>query len=594
MFISDASLSGVTWQAFERMILRLLQQEGYDGVRLVGRSSDGGADLVARIGGKRWLFQAKKWNRPVGNTVVDETRLALRAYRADVPVIVSLNGFEDAVYQSQAVLLSERIPLQLWDRRKLLERAAKLVDRTLVEQTPGRFGARPYQEGAIEDIVRLYLSDEARKALIVMATGLGKTFVAAEALRRISASARPRVLALAHTNELVQQLERAFWPLLRPSQETIVWNGYERPTNEALNRADFIFGCVDSVFGAVSSGEHLPERDVILIDECHHAGATMYQRVISETGAGTCHGPFLLGLTATPWRTDARSIESVFGPPTVAIDLVTGMRKGFLANVDYRMFTSNIDWERLHRLKGKQFTPKAINKALFISEWDDSVVFALQDTWAEQPQPRAIVFCGTIDHALQMRDRINALGFCQAAAVFSASASGQSMQPWERNRILADFDEGKIGTICAVDIFNEGIDVPDVNILVFQRVTHSRRIFVQQLGRGLRLAPAKKRVVVLDFVSDVRRFAAGLELKEKLEAEEPAGGRKAVRVRLNNTIRFVRVGAEDPEAESFLRQWLDDVAAIEIAGEDASILKFPPNVPAGRVESRNNHTESRQ
>ena len=157
------------------------------------------------------------------------------------------------------------------------------------------------------------------------------------------------------------------------------------------------------------------------------------------------------------------------------------------------------------------------------------------------------------------------------------------MQPWERNRILADFDEGKIGTICVVDIFNEGIDVPDVNILVFQRVTHSRRIFVQQLGRGLRLAPEKKSVIVLDFVSDVRRFAAGLDLKEKLEGGGAGRGERPIRVRLNNSLRFVRVGKDDPEAESFLRQWLDDVAAVEAAGEDASVLKFPPRIPGGRV-----------
>ena len=81
-----------------------------------------------------------------------------------------------------------------------------------------------------------------------------------------------------------------------------------------------------------------------------------------------------------------------------------------------------------------------------------------------------------------------------------------------------------VDVVCAVDIFNEGVDVPDVNIIVFQRVTHSRRIFIQQLGRGLRLAPGKEKVIVLDFVSDIRRFAAGLDLKDKLEAAAMAGG----------------------------------------------------------------------
>jgi superfamily II DNA or RNA helicase len=115
----------------------------------------------------------------------------------------------------------------------------------------------------------------------------------------------------------------------------------------------------------------------------------------------------------------------------------------------------------------------------------------------EISEDREQLFCGTIDHALTMRDKINALGFCSAAAIYSQSAHGRAMARYERNGILCDFHDGTINVVCAVDIFNEGVDVPDVNIIVFQRVTHSRRIFIQQMGRGLRLAPEKDRVIVL-------------------------------------------------------------------------------------------------
>jgi superfamily II DNA or RNA helicase len=577
MFINQTSLANPTWQAFERMIFRLLLQEGYDGVRLVGRSNDGGADIIARIAGKRWLFQAKNWRRPVGHDVLKETMLALKAYEAQVPVVVALNGFERGVKETRQVYLSESIPLQLWDRAKLIERASRLQDISLSRAPESRRDPRDYQEDAIRTIVQSCQQGHTRRALVVMATGLGKTFVAAEALQRIAALGRVKTLVLAHTNELVYQLERAFWPFLRPSQETIVWNGVERPDASALAASEFTFACVDSVAAAVERPTTLPDYDVIVVDECHHATASMYASVLDSTRAGEAGGPFLLGLTATPWRGDGAALEPRFGPPLVSIDLVTGMRKGFLANVDYRVYTSNIDWQKLSALRGRHFSPKAVNRIFFISEWDDSVAYALKETWEKQYRPRAIVFCGTIDHAQEMRDRINALGFCQAAAIFSGGAKGESLKPWERNRILADFDEGKIGVVCAVDIFNEGIDVPDVNILVFQRVTHSRRIFVQQLGRGLRIAPGKERVVVLDFVSDVRRFAADLDLKDQLGADGGPGG--AVRVRLNNQVRFVRVGGDDPEAESFLRQWLQDVASIEDAEEDATVLKYPPAVP---------------
>jgi len=108
------------------------------------------------------------------------------------------------------------------------------------------------------------------------------------------------------------------------------------------------------------------------------------------------------------------------------------------------------------------------------------------------------------------------LGFCNAEAIYSQTIGGKSLQGWERNRILADFHDGVINALCVVDILNEGVDIPDVNVIVFQRVTHSRRIFIQQLGRGLRLSSEKEKVVVLDFVSDVRRFAAGINLKNQL------------------------------------------------------------------------------
>ena len=137
---------------------------------------------------------------------------------------------------------------------------------------------------------------------------------------------------------------------------------------------------------------------------------------------------------------------------------------------------------------------------------------------------------------------------------------------------MCDFSDGLINVICAVDVFNEGIDVPDVNIIVFQRVTHSRRIFIQQLGRGLRISNDKNKVIVLDFVSDIRRFAAGIDLKDRLSSRE------SKRVDIPNKVTFRKVGGEDPKTEMFLREWLDDIASIEDANEDASILKYPPRV----------------
>ena len=569
-------MNNMTWQAFERNLCRLLTYEGYDNVRLVGQTGDHGADVTGNKAGKKWLFQAKHWKKPVGLDVARETINAVYEYKADIPVIVSSNGFDAAVKSYQSTLLARKIPLQLWDSNTLVSRTKRLPDKTYNTKEP-----RDYQSPAIDEIVNAYFAGDGNRALVVMATGLGKTFVAAESVRRIRANNPCKVLVCAHTNDLVYQLEKAFWPFLKPSEKTLIWNSYERPTAEMLDGADMTFACVDSVSGWIEAGKELPDYGILLVDECHHVGSSMYDRVFDALSAGKPGGSFALGLTATPWRPDETDLTQYFGEPRVTIDMVTGLNKGFLANVDYRMYTDNINWDALQNVQGHSFSPKQINRTLFINQWDDSVVYTLRDAWSEQPNPRAIVFCGTIEHALIMRDKINTLGFCKAEAIYSGNAGNEyePLSQYKRNRILSDFSDGTVNVVCVVDIFNEGIDVPDVNILVFQRVTHSRRIFIQQLGRGLRISEGKDKVIVLDFVSDIRRFAAGIALKDAVTPHDT----QPVRIDIPNKVTFMKVGGEDPESESFLRQWLDDVAAIEDSDEDASVLRFPPLLQGGKV-----------
>ncbi|WP_432520609.1 DEAD/DEAH box helicase family protein [Kineococcus sp. SYSU DK006] len=568
--VTDLLISGTSWQALERMVMRLLMVRGFEHVRLAGMSGDGGADVTASKAGRRWLFQVKRWKARVGGSVVDETVDACAKYRADVPVIVSSSGFEAAVPGQQRRLADLGVPLQLWDRPRLLRQAEQAEDDPLALRDADAYELRNYQREAVERAMAEFTQGR-RSALVVLATGLGKTFVAGEFFRRLSLL-RPgaRALVLAHRNELVYQLEKAFWPMLRASQSTVVWNGYEKPDQEILQYADLVFACVGSVAAYLGSGGTLDGFTTVIVDECHHLGAEMYDRVLGELSAGA-GGAFLLGMSATPWRPDGASLERWFDRPVVDIDMVRGLREGYLANIDYRMFTDNIDWDRLQGLDGETFTPKAINRRLFIEEWDDAVVERLRETWADQSNPKCIVFCGTIDHAEKMASKINALAFTNAQVIASRNSAGVATTPVERTRTLWDFAEGRAGVLCAVDVLNEGVDVPDVNIVVFQRVTHSRRIFVQQLGRGLRLAPGKEKVIVLDFVSDIRRFAAGLELQESLGKKNSSG-----RVRLGNQVSFRRANAEDTKGAQFLRQWLGDVAELEAAGEDVHVLRYPP------------------
>lgn len=575
-FVSDLAISLSSWQSFERMIGRLLTAEGFQYVALVGRSGDGGADVLAQKRGRRWLFQVKRWTSPAGSEVLDRTVAAARTYAADVPVIVSKSGFTQSALRQRNRLAAEGINLQLWDRASLLARAARLPSDPLSARDPDRFNPRPYQEDAASAVLNAYRRDRSASALVVLATGLGKTWVAAESMRRLRAlNGHLKVLVIAHSNDLVYQLERSFWPFLTDDQLTAVVNGYERPKWIDLNHYSLLFASRDSLAPALESGVELPLFDVVIVDECHHLGSARYEEVLDALSAGRPGGPFLLGLTATPWRPDGASLDHRFDAPIVSRDLVDGLRSGFLANVDYRMFTDNVQWESLRELRGDRFSPKAINRTLFIDEWDDAVIDRTREVWEELGvRRRGIVFCGTIDHAERVAARINAVGFASARAIYSKATSGREMSAIDRAKLLLDFADGRVEILCSVDVLNEGVDVPDVNLIVFQRVTHSRRIFVQQLGRGLRVSPGKERVIVLDFVSDVRRFAAGLELKRSLDRSDDS--HRTVRVSLPSRVTFQRANQEDVQGASFLGQWLGDLQEVEDAGEDVSILRYPP------------------
>jgi len=565
-FINNNLLSHGPWQAIERAVARLISHGNFEDVRLVGRTGDGGADIIACKFNKRYVIQVKyRQSGSVGSEVIDETLEALRRYRAEVPVIATNRTFNETVYRRQVELHASNILLQLWDGMKLKKNLNALAEDSTCLVSP-----REYQEKPIENAVKSIISKDNRSGIIIMATGLGKTMVSASAVRKVLIdypNQVKKVLVLAHTNELVYQLERSFWPFLKKQHPTAVWNGYEKGD---LEGSVITFACVDSVINELrKNGELSTFYDLIIIDEAHHAGSVTYRELIKETRAGSKVGPFLLGMTATPWRSDENDIEQIFEEKICSIDIIQGMAEGYLSNVDYRMHVDNIDWRKLADLK--EITPRALNRTLFIHEWDDAVIDILRQTWAEVENPKAIVFCSTIDHAITMRDRINARGFTKAKTIYSGNFNGRAMSPIDRSVVLCDFADGMIGVMCAVDIFNEGLDVPDVNILVFQRVTHSRRIFVQQLGRGLRISPNKDKVIVLDFVSDIRRFAAGLDLKNKL-------GNTKRYIRLGNPVKFVNKTGEDSKAEKFLRIWLEDVAAIQDAGEDDHILKFPPKL----------------
>lgn len=584
-FYSQSQVALATWQGLERLVHRLLILQGFEHVWLVGQSGDGGADVIATrrnaSGGEdiRWLVQVKKLNRPVGDAVIDETLDALLKYGAKVPLIVSAKGFSASVHTRREQLVRDGISLQLWDASTIEKLGSQLPPIPPALQTDGSLKLRKYQETAIGRILDRFVDKTTTNALVVLATGLGKTVTAGEAVRRIRSGSNKstRVLVLAHTVDLVHQLERSFWPFMSTSDATCIIGGGERPNSfDELTRFAFVFATRDSVYEA-QQRDLFPNEifDVVVVDECHHLGAATYESVLNALRAGEVGGPFLIGLTATPWRPGGEGLDHRFDEPVIEVDLPTGLRDGYLANVDYRVFTDNVDWEQLREIEGDRFTPEKINRTLFITNWTDGIIERTHESWKELGDGcRAIVFCGTIEHADTVAKKINALGFAKAATLASKGSDGKPLKPVERSRRLWDFASGKIGILCAVDVLNEGIDVPDVNLVVFQRVTHSRRIFIQQLGRGLRLRAGKEKVIVLDFVTDIRRFAESLALSNALDQDGPRPGDTRT-ITLPSKVRFMKATEEDFDSKEFLSHWLKDIEAVASAGEDVSVLSFP-------------------
>lgn len=585
-FLSAATLNRASWQGLERSVARYMLAAGWDSVRVVGQTGDGGADVVGTINGRRWLVQVKNYRTAVGASVVEETEAAASRYRADVAVVVSAGGFTEGAREARESRFRDGKRIHLWDLPELGRRGNLLDVRAPFELRPERFVLKGYQESTVQRIISEWQGDAAGRALVVLATGLGKTFVAAAAVRRLlDLSPGGRVLVLAHTNDLVRQLERAFWPFLRSDEATLVANGEETFAWSEMGRYQFVFGSRDTFSNRVDKAGELPSFDYVVVDECHHLKTASFDKVLDALNVGRTDGPFLVGLTATDWRPDGSSLVSVLGDPVVRIDLVDAMKRDFLSDVDYRMFLDNIDWDvftERHSTAGN-LTPRSINKKVFIREWDEEVCASVRRGWEEILQlgmaPRGIVFCSTVEHAERMAAEINSMQFTTALA-FHASLGSVI----ERNRRLWDFADGRVGILCAVDLLNEGVDVPDVNLVVFQRVTHSRRIFIQQLGRGLRLASGKKKVLVLDFVSDIRRIAEGFEIREGVEKSSHDLPEKVVAVgdavTDGNSFRFISKGNDDINGAAFLEAWLGEMDGLAEAGdnEEVSRLRFPPTV----------------
>jgi len=546
-FLTDNIMKGTDWRALERAVARLMTLAGWDNVEVVGETGDKGADIIGvrkQNGHKQtWVVQvkAKTMGEMVGATAVREVMTAMSVYGANVAAVATNADFTESARKRQKELQSQGFDLKLWNGRFLLDLLAQLPEYKALRPL------RPYQEDIVNKAKSIY-ENHGKRALYIVATGLGKTVIASRITNYLWSMGNRRFLVLCHAQDLALQLEQSFWKEISKDVPTRTFFGGRPPLiYEGIN-----FGLYQT-FTNYLSGIEEKDFDVVIVDEAHHAMANGFTTCLSSLNPN-----FLIGMTATPWRGDGKSMSNIFGEPIATVSLVDGMRDKYLADIDYRLFCDNIDWDSIHEMSSKKHSIRDLNKRLFLPQRDEAIISQIQKACKEIPNPRIIVFTPSIEHGEKFARLLTISG------ISCASLSG--MDKITRRRNLLDFSTGKIQAVTAVDILNEGIDVPDVNILVFLRATHSRRIFVQQLGRGLRISPTKKSVVVLDFVSDIRRIAEVIQMDR--EAREKCMDSETMYLR-NGLVTF-----SDQKVGSFMMEWLADIADVANCDENEK-LSFP-------------------
>lgn len=344
---------------------------------------------------------------------------------------------------------------------------------------------KPEPVGA--QVEALYYLNRAReegvtKGLVVAATGVGKTYLSA-----FDAAKYRRVLFVAHREEILKQAEETFETVQPSRTHGRFYGGYKEIDS------DNIYASIQSI-SRESYARYFNEDsfDYIVVDEFHHAAADSYLKVLQHFKPR-----FLLGLTATPYRTDNRDIYSLCDDNVIyEIYLKDAINRGLLVPFKYFGIYDQTDYNTIEQRNG-QYVIEQLERELSRKERASLVL----DNYKNLAVRRTLGFCTSILHAEHMAQYFSEQGI-KAVAVHSGAETPYTLS---RDVAIAKLVEGEINVIFAVDIFNEGVDIPELDTVMFLRPTESFTIFLQQLGRGLRKAEGKNHLTVLDFIGNYKR-----------------------------------------------------------------------------------------
>jgi superfamily II DNA or RNA helicase len=460
---------------------------------------DGGVDLFARKDGRRFAIEVKqRSSATVGVDALNQLVTGAKLAGVSRPVLVTNSYFTREV-ESRALKLG----VELFDRDRLQN---LYVERTT--EVGRRIRARGYQQRVIDEILGKF--DEGIQAfLLEMATGLGKTYSSALICRAIADRIEQpsiRILFVAHRLEILKQSVTAYRNVLGIGKYSYsICNDGSPPLD-----TDIVFASVDTLYSRVAELES-KHFDIVVVDEAHHSAAKTFATILDHFEPA-----FLLGLTATPIRADRKDIHRFFGgrPGHVGrLDLQWALRNRKLAFPKYKVLLDDLDLDAVASV-AEGLHLGDLNKRLFLHRRDEEVVDIIERTIVEEDiqRPKAIVFCRSVDHIRHL------LPFFPPGSATMVYGKMGKMDGATRQENIEGFRSGTHRYILVCDLFNEGVDIPETNILVFLRSTASRTIWLQQLGRGLRKTANKDHVHVLDFVGSIDRIRAVRDLQKEVEA----------------------------------------------------------------------------
>lgn len=351
--------------------------------------------------------------------------------------------------------------------------------------TYGEIQPRFAQVDALEELNKT-LEEDYNKALVVMATGLGKTYLAGFFSHNFK-----KVLFIAHREEILYQARDSFEKIM-PEKQFGIYNGKIKE-----GQADAIFASIYTL----SLKKHLEnfkpnEFDLIIIDEFHHAAADSYQRVLDYF-----QPRFLLGITATPDRNDNKDVYAICdGNVAFRLDFLDAINRKWLAPFQYFGVYDDTDYSQITWL-GNRYD----EEELLQSQLREDLALKILRAWENNKQTRTLGFCSSIRQADFLSQYFNLHGYRTVS--LHSQQIGVS-----RNKAISQLAKGEIDIIFTVDLFNEGVDIPAVDTLLFVRPTESLTVFTQQIGRGLRLHPGKETCVIIDLIGNYRNADIKLSL----------------------------------------------------------------------------------